>query len=65
MNGRKLYTMPSSTAPSVYRILENAPSSTFHAYVRSRKFIHIGTMKNTDSSVAVARFMRESRYAAG
>ena len=61
MNGRKLYTMPISTALSVYisflrpmpihsrkrLMMPVSSSSVIHAYVRSRKFIHIGMTNST------------------
>ena len=63
MKGRKLYTMPSSTAWELY--ISCTPSKPIHlrtvlirpesssrliqAMVRRRKFIHMGMMKSTTS----------------
>src|SRR5690554_2739155 len=61
IKGKKLYTIPKITAELVYKILRrgnlSADKSTLinpfrsksvnHAYVRSKKFIHMGTTKSS------------------
>ncbi|GKU23818.1 hypothetical protein CFB3_20410 [Clostridium folliculivorans] len=74
-----MYTIPKSTAASVYNkvidgrpILTNRvfikpffPSMDIQAYVLRRKFIHIGKINNSIKRFLLFKFIFEIKYAAG